>query len=32
MQKCGLEPGVETGYTLLGSFTNVDIKKAFNIN
>lgn len=29
--KCGLEPGVETGYTLLGSFTNVDIKKAFNI-
>lgn len=29
--KCGLEPGVETGYTLLGTFTNVDIKKAFNI-
>lgn len=32
MEKCGLEPGVEAGYTLLGSFTNVDIKKAFNIN
>lgn len=30
--KCALEPGVEAGYTLLGSFTNVDIKKAFNIN
>jgi hypothetical protein len=30
--KCGLEPGVEAGYTLLGTFTNVDIKKAFNIN
>lgn len=30
--KSGLEPGVEAGYTLLGTFTNVDIKKAFNIN
>ena len=30
--KCGLEPGVDAGYTLLGTFTNVDIKKAFNIN
>lgn len=29
--KCGLEPGVDAGYTLLGTFTNVDIKKAFNI-
>lgn len=29
--KCGLTPGVESGYTLLGSFTNVDIKQAFNI-
>jgi hypothetical protein len=30
--KSGLEPGVGAGYTLLGTFTNVDIKKAFNIN
>ncbi len=30
--KCGLEPGVDAGYTLLGTFTNVDIKQAFNIN
>lgn len=30
--KCGLAPGVEAGYTLLGTFTNVDVKKAFNIN
>ena len=30
--KCGLAPGAEAGYTLLGTFTNVDIKKAFNIN
>lgn len=30
--KCGLTPGAEAGYTLLGTFTNVDIKKAFNIN
>jgi len=30
--KCGLNPGVEAGYTLLGTFTNVDIKKAFNMN
>ena len=30
--KCGLEPGPEVGYTLLGTFTNIDIKKAFNIN
>lgn len=30
--KCGLTPGVDAGYTLLGTFTNVDIKKAFNIN
>lgn len=29
--KCGLEPGAEAGYTLLGTFTNVDIKQAFNI-
>lgn len=29
--KCGLYPGVEAGYTLLGTFTNVDVKKAFNI-
>lgn len=29
--KCGLFPGVEAGYTLLGTFTNVDIKQAFNI-
>ena len=30
--KCGLTPGVDAGYTLLGTFTNVDIKQAFNIN
>ena len=30
--KCGLAPGVDAGYTLLGTFTNVDIKKAFNID
>ena len=29
--KCGLTPGAEAGYTLLGTFTNVDIKQAFNI-
>lgn len=30
--KCGLAPGVDAGYTVLGTFTNVDIKQAFNIN
>lgn len=30
--KCGLAPGAETGYTLLGTFTNVNIRQAFNIN
>lgn len=30
--KCGLSPGVDAGYTVLGTFTNVDIKQAFNIN
>ena len=30
--KCGLNPGTEAGYKLLGTFTNLDIKKAFNIN
>ena len=30
--KCGLTPGVDAGYTVLGTFTNVDIKQAFNIN
>lgn len=30
--KSGLAPGPEAGYTLLGTFTNVDIKQAFNIN
>lgn len=30
--KCGLAPGVEAGYTLLGTFTNVNVKQAFNIN
>jgi hypothetical protein len=30
--KCGLTPGNEAGYKLLGTFTNLDIKKAFNIN
>ncbi len=29
--KCGLTPGAEAGYTKLGTFTNVDIKQAFNI-
>lgn len=30
--KLGLTPGDGAGYTLLGTFTNVDIKQAFNIN
>lgn len=30
--KCGLFPGAEAGYELLGTFSGVDIKKAFNIN
>jgi hypothetical protein len=29
--KCGLEPGAGAGYQLLGTFSGVDIKKAFNI-
>lgn len=29
--KCGLAPGAEAGYKLLGTFTGVDIKKGFNI-
>lgn len=29
--KCGLNPGSEAGYKLLGTFSGVDIKKAFNI-
>lgn len=31
MTKCALYPGVEAGYKLLGTFTGVDVKKAFNI-
>ncbi len=30
--KSGLAPGAGAGYTLLGTFTNVDIKQAFNLN
>jgi hypothetical protein len=30
--KCGLTPGAEAGYQLLGTFSGMDIKKAFNIN
>lgn len=30
-EKVGLAPGDGAGYTLLGTFTNVDIKQAFNI-
>ncbi len=30
--KCGLNPGVDAGYKLLGSFENVDVKTAFNIS
>jgi len=30
--KVGLAPGAGAGYTLLGTFTNVDIKQAFNMN
>lgn len=30
--KVGLAPGDGAGYTLLGTFTNVDIKQAFNTN
>lgn len=29
--KCDLYPGAEAGYKLLGTFTNIDVKKAFNI-
>ena len=29
--KCGLTPGAEAGYQLLGTFSTVDINKAFNI-
>jgi len=29
--KCGLNPGAEAGYQLLGTFDSVDINKAFNI-
>jgi hypothetical protein len=32
MTKCGLNPGVDAGYRLLGTFENVDIKTGFNIN
>lgn len=32
MTKTGLAPGDGAGYTLLGTFTNVNIKQAFNIN
>jgi hypothetical protein len=30
--KCGLAPGSDAGYTLLGTFTGVNIKQAFNMN
>lgn len=30
--KCGLNPGVDAGYKLLGSFEDVDVKTAFNIS
>ena len=30
--KCGLTPGAEAGYQLLGTFSGIDIKKAFSIN
>lgn len=29
--KCGLFPGAEAGYKLLGTFNNIEIKKGFNI-
>jgi len=29
--KCGLYPGAEAGYKLLGTFSNIDMTKAFNI-
>jgi hypothetical protein len=29
--KCGLYPGAEAGYKLLGTFTGVDVNSAFNI-
>ena len=32
MTKCGLNPGVDAGYRLLGTFENVDVKTGFNIN
>lgn len=31
MTKCALYPGTEAGYKLLGTFTGIDVKKAFNI-
>lgn len=30
--KCGLNPGVDAGYKLLGSFENIDVKTAFNMS
>lgn len=30
--KCGLNPGAEAGYQLLGTFENVSVKQAFNLN
>lgn len=30
--KCGLNPGAEAGYKLLGTFNAVNVKTAFNIN
>jgi len=30
--KCGLYPGAEAGYKLLGTFTGINIKTGFNIN
>lgn len=29
--KCGLYPGADAGYKILGTFENIDIKKGFNI-
>lgn len=31
MTKCGLNPGVDTGYKRLGTFTGLSVKQAFNI-
>ncbi|MFZ3231674.1 MAG: hypothetical protein WA160_15805 [Pseudobdellovibrio sp.] len=30
--KCGLTPGVEAGFKMLGTFTGLNIKTAFNVN